>query len=94
MERRKFISLFGGAAIAWPIAARGQQQGRVASIGILAIEAWRPIDTFRRTLSDFGYVEGKNVRFEQRHARERYERCPELAHDLVSLSVGNNRSAE
>ena len=65
IRRREFITLLGGAA-AWPLAARAQQAGKIVTIGILALEALPPIDTFRQALSDLGYVEGKNVRFEHR----------------------------
>src|SRR5262249_12523362 len=78
-----FITLLGGAA-AWPFAARAQQAWKIVSIGILAIEDLSPIDTFRQTLNDLGYVEGKNVRFEQRYDNERF---PELANDLIGLKV-------
>jgi putative tryptophan/tyrosine transport system substrate-binding protein len=88
MKRRELITLLGGAAAAWPLAARAQQPaGKIASIGILAIEAWPPIDTFRQTLNALGYVEGKNARFEHRYARGRNERFPELANDLIGLKV-------
>ena len=86
MRRRAFISLLGGAA-AWPLAARAQQAGKIVTIGVLAFEALPPIDTFRQALSDLGYVEGKNVRFEHRYARGRNERFPELANDLIGLKV-------
>jgi putative ABC transport system substrate-binding protein len=92
LGRREFIALLGGAVAApsllWPLAARAQQPvGKTVSIGILAIEAWPPIDTFRQALNDLGYVEAKNVRFEHRYARGRNERFPELANDLVALKV-------
>jgi len=87
MRRREFIALVGAAAVAWPLAARAQQPGKIVSIGILAIEDFPPIDTFRQTLNDLGYVEGKNVRFEHRYAKGRNERFPELASDLISLKV-------
>ena len=87
MKRREFIRLVGGA-VAWPITGGAQQAaGKIVSIGILAIEAWPPIDTFRQTLNDLGYVEGKNVRFEHRYAKGRNERFPVLANDLVGLNV-------
>jgi putative tryptophan/tyrosine transport system substrate-binding protein len=87
MNRRKFIGLVGGAA-AWPLTASAQRAGgKIVTIGILAIEPWPPIDTFRRTLDDLGYTEGKNVRFEYRYAKGYNERLPELANDLVSLNV-------
>ena len=85
-RRRQFITLLGGTA-AWPLAARAQQAGKIVTIGILALEALPPIDTFRQALSDLGYVEGKNVRFEHRYARGLNERFPELANDLIGLKV-------
>jgi putative ABC transport system substrate-binding protein len=86
MKRREFIGLVGGAA-AWPLTASAQQRGKIVTIGILAIEPWPPIDTFRKALDDLGYVEGKNIRFEYRYAKGRSERFPELANDLVGLNV-------
>src|SRR5262249_58622391 len=61
--------------------------GKIATIGILAIEPWSPIDTFRRALHDLGYIEGRNVRFEYRYAKGYNQRLPELANDLVGLNV-------
>jgi putative ABC transport system substrate-binding protein len=86
VKRREFIRLLGGVA-AWPLAASAQQQGKIVTIGVLAIEPWSPIDTFRRALHDLGYIEGRNVRFEYRYAKGDNERLPELANDLVSLNV-------
>ena len=87
MKRREFIGLVGGAA-AWPLTASAQRSGgKIVTIGILAIEPWPPIDTFRRALNDLGYIEGKNVRFEYRYAKGHNERLPELANDLVGLNV-------
>jgi putative ABC transport system substrate-binding protein len=88
LQRRDFVTLLGGAALTWPLAARAQQAGKIVSIGILAIEAWPPIDTFRQALDGLGYVEGKNVRFEHRYAQGRNDRFAELADDLISLKVG------
>ena len=86
--RRELLATLGGAAAAWPLAARAQQPaGKTTSVGILAIEPWPPIDTFRRALNDLGYVEGRNLRFEQRYAKGHNERFPELAADLVGLKV-------
>src|SRR5215813_9560491 len=88
MRRREFITLLGGAAAAWPLAARAQQTaGKTVSVGILALEELSPIDTFRQALNDLGYVEGKNVRFEHRYAKRRNERFPELANELVGLKA-------
>ena len=87
MKRREFIGLIGGAA-AWPLAANAQQvRGKIVTIGILAIEPWPPIDTFRQALDDLGYGEGKNVRFEYRYTKGHNERLPELADELVGLNV-------
>src|SRR5215831_6768672 len=86
-RRREFIALVGGAA-AWPLSASAQRAaGKIVTIGILAIEPWPPIETFRRALHDLGYIEGKNVRFEYRYAKGRNERLPELANELVGLNV-------
>ena len=87
MRRREFIGLVGGAA-AWPLTASAQRSGgKIVTIGILAIEPWPPINTFRQALNDLGYIEGKNVRFEYRYAKGRNERFPELANELVGLNV-------
>jgi putative ABC transport system substrate-binding protein len=86
VTRREFIGLVGGA-VAWPLTASAQQQGKIVTIGILAIEPWPPIETFRRALYDLGYIEGKNVRFEYRYAKGDNERLPELATNLVGLNV-------
>jgi putative ABC transport system substrate-binding protein len=77
-----------GGAAAWPLTARAQQAvGKIATIGVLAIEPWPPIDTFRRALHDLGYIEGRNIRFEYRYAKGDNERLPELANNLVGLNV-------
>jgi putative tryptophan/tyrosine transport system substrate-binding protein len=87
MKRREFIGLVGGAA-AWPLSASAQRaEGRIVTIGILAIEPWPPIDTFRQALDGLGYIEGKNVRFEYRYSKGYNEQLPELANDLVGLNV-------
>jgi putative tryptophan/tyrosine transport system substrate-binding protein len=86
VKRREFIGLVGGAA-AWPLTASAQQRSKIVTIGVLADEPWPPIDTFRQALDDFGYIEGKNVRFEYRYAKGHNERLPELANDLVGLNV-------
>jgi putative ABC transport system substrate-binding protein len=87
VKRREFIGLLGGAA-AWPLTARAQQAvGKIVTIGVLAIEPWPPIDTFRQALNNIGYIEGKNDRFEYRYAEGYNERLPELANDLADLNV-------
>jgi putative tryptophan/tyrosine transport system substrate-binding protein len=87
IRRRDFITLLGGMAATWPLRARAQQAGKMVSVGILGLEDLPPIDTFRQTLNELGYVEGKNVLFEQRYAKGRNERFPELANDLVGLKT-------
>jgi putative ABC transport system substrate-binding protein len=71
IERREFITLLGGAA-AWPIAAaRGQQAGRVPTIGVLGSDAtvWAPwTAAFERRLRQLGWVEGQNIAIEYRWA--------------------------
>jgi putative ABC transport system substrate-binding protein len=63
VKRREFIGLLGGAA-AWPLTASAQHAvGKIVTIGVLGIEPWPPIDTFRQALNNLGYIEGKNVRF-------------------------------
>ena len=69
MKRRTFITLLGGAAVAWPLAARAQQSTKVVRLGYLA-PARLPnlIEALRAGLRDFGYVEGQNLAIEYRFA--------------------------
>jgi putative ABC transport system substrate-binding protein len=87
MKRRDFISLFGGAAATWPLAARAQQRGKVARVGFLgaasATAYARQVEGFRSGLRDLGYVEGTNIVIDYRWAEGKYERLPELAADLI-----------
>jgi putative ABC transport system substrate-binding protein len=87
IARRDFITLLGGAATAWPLAA-GAQQPKVPVIGYLTIAAniASRRETFRRALSEAGYVEGRNVAIEFR-TDDRLDRLPELARDLVRRGV-------
>jgi putative ABC transport system substrate-binding protein len=58
MKRRAFITLLGGAAVGWPLAARAQQGERMRTIGVLASQPLPPIQRFARKLRDHGYIEG------------------------------------
>ena len=90
MKRRDFITLIGGAAVAWPLAARAQQLG-VPVVGILAVASPEAnairLRAFREGLSTAGYVEGQNINIDYRWAEAYTGRLPELAARFVEEQV-------
>src|SRR5688572_26029628 len=88
MKRREFISLFSGAALAWPLPLGAQQVVRPPRVGVLIFSNPQTdpnTEAFRRGMHDLGYVDGQNIAIEYRYAEGKPERFPELAAELVRL---------
>jgi putative ABC transport system substrate-binding protein len=90
MKRREFITLFGGTAASWPMAAAAQRAGKVWRIGMLD-SATRElnsanVDVFLGSLRELGYVEGQNLVVDYRSAGGRDERLPDLVAELIRLN--------
>src|SRR5258707_15710534 len=94
MRRREFLGVLGGAAAAWPVAARAQLP--IRRIGHLAIAG--PTDTppppppanwhaFVQGLREIGFMEGQNIAFEHRSAHDQPELFPKFAHELANLKI-------
>src|SRR5262247_3404273 len=91
MQRREFITLLGGAAVAWPIATHAQQPTKLPTIGFLgtttlsAMSEW--VAAFVQRLRELGWIEGRTVAIEYRWAEGRIERYAEIAAEFVRLKV-------
>src|SRR5215831_20268604 len=91
MTRRDFITLLGGAAAMWPLAARAQQSGRPPTIGYLggggpiSQRAW--VDAFVQRLRELGWIDGRPVAIEYRWGEGRAERYAEIAAEFARLKV-------
>jgi putative ABC transport system substrate-binding protein len=92
-RRREFMTLLGGAAVAWPLTARAQQTERLRRIGVLQglaanDQEWQArLAAFRQALAELGWVEGRNITIEFRHADGHPERLPALAAELVRAQL-------
>jgi putative ABC transport system substrate-binding protein len=89
LRRREFITLLGGAAAIWPLAASGQQPRKLPRVGVL-VGTSPPFpfaDAFQQGLHALGYSEGQNIALEFRYTMGRSDRATELAAELVRLGV-------
>ena len=91
MKRREFITLLGGAAVAWPLAARAQQPAKLPTIGFLGAATpatWSLfVAAFVQRLRELGWIEGRTIAIEYRWAEGRGERFAEIAAEFVRLKV-------
>jgi putative ABC transport system substrate-binding protein len=92
MRRREFITLLGGAAAAWPLAARAQPSEPMRRVGILLpysqgdADGQAVIAAFQRRLQDLGWTEGRNIRFEIRWAGGDPDKAQTFAKELIGMT--------
>jgi putative ABC transport system substrate-binding protein len=92
MQRREFITLLGGAAVAWPLTARGQQGDRMRRIGVLMPlaaddpEAKARLAAFAQGLRELGWIDGRNVRIDTRWSAGNADEIRKYAAELVALT--------
>jgi hypothetical protein len=97
MRRRNFLSVLGGAAVAWPLAARAQPSAKMPTIGYLGgggptgQRAW--VDAFVRRLRELGWIEGRTVAIEYRWGEGRADRYAEIAAELQNRRPRSSRSS-
>src|SRR6476646_5863248 len=87
MRRREFIGLVGGAFFAWPQCLLAQERKKIQLVGVLANEAWPPLDGLRHGLRDLGYIGGRSFNIVYRFAEGQAERYPVLETELVQMPV-------
>jgi len=90
VKRREFITLVGGAAVGWPLAAFAQTQPKIPRVGLVLASTRASkhlLEAFRQALRELGHVEGQTILLEIRWAEERVERLAELVVELVGLKV-------
>ena len=90
MKRREFITLLGGAAVAWPLGAQAQQPATVPRIGWIAIgtpQGSEFLEAVKQGLRQLGYVEGRSIIIETRWPTDIRDRVPELVRELLALNV-------
>src|SRR5215468_10921808 len=90
IERRKFLATLGGAAVAWPLAARAQQAGKLPTIGFLgatpSTESQR-VAAFVQRLRELAWIDGRNLAIEYRWAEGREERYTEIIAEFMRIKV-------
>jgi len=88
MTRREFLGIVGAAAVAWPLSGRAQQAGKIFRLAQLsggtAVSRVPLVAALKGGMRDLGYVEGKNLVFEERHAEGKFENLPTLARELIA----------